>query len=338
MNGFCQVETYWMDTTAFETTDYSLFFTNRPLKNTNDSTVNFVNKYSGKTDNIFFAAYDYQTNEIILKYQAYKTGKNKSYPKGKVSNNIFFRINNEFRGNKHINELNIVMSGYGHTFKSQLEYMKQLKITYGDTLSDQSAFLFYAWGDEWRISHYDKGKQSAKKAADDFAIIQHMLDEFVTDTLFSEKYPRDFEINLICGSMGNMLFYKYMQERRKQGIELVQTYDWIVLVGADVPDNSFDENKGFNDLNQIADSVLLLVNNKDVPLGLSSELNLHNRLGLVGPSNTDSLPGYIVIQNITKYLTKEDMNRLGHDYFMVNPFVREELIKSTIEKDNPEEK
>ena len=45
--------------------------------------------------------------------------------------------------------------------------------------------------------------------------------------------------------MGNQLLKPYMLKREKQGIELVKSYDRVVMVGSDAGCDSFEDGKGF---------------------------------------------------------------------------------------------
>ena len=53
-----QIQTYWIDTTSHPQANLSYFFTNRPVKlNSKAGTLEFKNKSTKQTDNLFFCLY-----------------------------------------------------------------------------------------------------------------------------------------------------------------------------------------------------------------------------------------------------------------------------------------
>ena len=322
-----QIEANWLDTTDFDKFNDVYIFSNRPLELNSDSSYTFKNKYNKATGVLYFAGYDYDTEKLQVTYSIEDQHAKTAYPQEHIQENIFYQIYKELRQYKTIQNLNILIPGYAKTYESQVnDFIKRLKSNYGDTLYENSIFLTFAWAAEWRATHYFGGKKSAKYAADDFAIFQHMLEDFLADTAFFVEGDRDISINLFCLSMGNELLRQYAIKRQEQGIKFVKTYDWIVNLGCDVPWNSFDDNKGYDNISLMTDSIDLFANSKDVLLRVSSLLSFKRKMGLTGPNPNSNLPSNLVITEITRFLTDDDFAALNHDYFLKNDVVKSSLI------------
>ena len=331
--GITQLETRWIDSAAYENRDMGYFFTNRPLKNTEEGAIAFRNRWTRQTKNLYFCMYDFERDSIVLKYQATKTCDKQEYPTEFVVDNFFYKIYYDLRVRKGIRDIIIVVPGYGKTFNNQLtSYMFRLQEEYADTLRFSSAIITFAWGDQSVAPFYYKGKRSANRAANDFAIFQHMLESFLSDSLFFEEHPNDVSFKLVCISMGNQLLKRYLIKREKQGIDLVPVYDRIVFISSDAATDSFEEGKGFHNLTQMSDSVMILVNRKDGPLTMSQYMNMKYRMGRVGPSNLSELPGSVKVWDITGIISWEDLPAMGHDYLLRNKELRDYLINRKTNK------
>lgn len=317
-----QVLTEWIDSTTHPQADVALFFTNRPIEYKEDGSVTFKNKSNKQTNDLYFCMFDYESDTIHLKYRAENPSGN--FPVSEVKNNFLYKAMRDIRNNRGITRFYFVIPGYAKTFESQVyDFMYRLKTQYGDALINSTAINMFAWGDEWRSYRYYAAKQSARRAANDFAIFQHLLDELMSDTAYIRKYLNDIEVNLLCTSMGNQLLKKYLQEREKQGIPLVKTYNNVTFIGSDAAWDSFEKGKGFDHIDQLADSVRVFVNYRDGPLHFSQRLNPKPRMGLMGPKNPETLPDFIRIYLVTRVVGKEDLPAMGHDYLLRNPVVLE---------------
>jgi esterase/lipase superfamily enzyme len=274
---------------------------------------------------LYFCLFNYDKDSIYVKYRAENLSKD--FPREPVKGNIFYKVFEDLYVKKGIRQFFIVIPGYSKTFHKQVyDYIYRLKEIYADTLAQQTVILTYAWGNAWRPDMYFRAKLSAKKGAHDFAIFQHMLEDFLTDEEYYKQNPYDISVNLMCSSMGNQLFKNYMKKREENGIPLVKIYDKIVFMASDASWDSFEEKKGFYNIHDLTDSVYVYVNTEDLPLQISQFLNPKPRMGLMGPKHADELPGYIRIFNITGIISNEDILGLGHDYLLRNPILREQLI------------
>jgi len=305
----------------------SIFFTNRPIIINKDSSVTFKNKSTKQTNKLHFCTYDYENDSIELYYSA--VNHSEDYPTGKVDNNIFYNMYEFQRLNRGIKNFYFIVGGYGKSFKKQINsYMKRLKSKYGDSLFDKAVVITYAWGVEDDAWDYYHAVSASKNGAADFAIFQHMMDEFVSDENYFKTHPKDFNFQILFSSMGNHLFRKYLEKREKQNIPLVKAYNRVLFVGSVAPQNSFEEGNAFYNLNQMTDTVDVFVNSKDGLLKMSSVAHGKGRLGNKGPRDEEDLPGYINVWHIENLIGKEDKAGMGHDYLLTNPIIHEEFLKS----------
>jgi hypothetical protein len=326
-----QVETHWIDTTTHKERTLGFFFTNRPLKETEDGSTVFRNRWTRQTGALHFSVYNFETDSIMVKYKATKTCDKKIYPTEAVEGNIFYRIYDALRIKKGIKSFMFVVPGYGKTFEKQRnDFMYRLQEAYADTLSENTAIITFAWGDQAFSPFYYKGRRSANRAANDFSIFQHMLEDFLSDSAFFATHPNDISMNLLCTSMGNQLLKRYLIKREKQGIDLVPVYDHTIFIGSDAGIDSFEEGKGFHNLTQMTDSVFVYVNRWDWPLIMSQYLNMKLRMGRAGITNLDELPGRVQQIDISHVISWEDIPALGHDYLLRNKEIKDGSYKSSL--------
>lgn len=341
LEGHAQIETEIINTSIEAKKSNALFFTNRPFVMERDSNVTFENKSTRQTNTLYFCAFNFDKDSIEISYKAVNLSEN--YPSGDIKQNIIYNIYEYHRLERGIKNYYILVPGYGKSFKKQVySYMKRLKSNYGDSLFNKAVILTFAWGVEADAYRYYNALRVSKKGAADFSIFQHMLDEFISDSVYFQTHPKDLTIDILFSSMGNHLFKKYLEEREAQNIPLVKVFTRIIFIGSVAPRNSFEKGRAFYKLNQMTDTVDVYVNLKDLPLSLSSILHLNSRMGNRGLYNEKELPGYINVWHIGNVLTKDDLPGLGHDYLLRNPVIQEELLmdinKNIIEKDESQGK
>lgn len=322
-----QIEGHWLDTISQGDHDMGYFFTNRPLKSRDDGSVDFRNRWTRATGNLHFCLFDYDNDSILYKYMAATTNPKKVYPTEHVENNIFYGIYRELRLKRGIHNFVILVPGFGKTFDDQIhDFMFRFKQSYSDSIKGSTAVILFAWGDQAVSPFYYKGKRSANRAANDFAIFQQMLESFQADSGYFEGRPQDLSYTLFCTSMGNQLLKRYMLKREKQDIDLVKAYDRIIMVGSDAACDSFEEGKGFHKIMDMTDEVVVVVNRKDGPLALSQYMNMKNRMGRSGPTNLKKLPEGIEVWDITGMIAWGDLPAMGHDYLLRNSEIRDQLL------------
>ena len=321
-----QIETTILNNSVEAKDGKAPFFTNRPLVIDEDGSSSFKNSSTKQTNSLHFCNYNFNTDSIEINYHV--VNMSDRYPTGKVEHNIMYEIYEYYRLERGIKNFYFIVGGYGKSFQKQVHsYLARLKEEYGDELFGKAVVSVFAWGTEEDAYQYYNAVRKSKHGAADFAIFQHLLDEFVSDSVYFETHPNDLTIDILFSSMGNNLFKEYIERREEQNIPLVKTYKRIIFTGSVAPRNSFEEGKAFYSLYEMTDSVDVYVNKKDILLKMSSVAHLKNRMGNKGPKNPEKLPGYINVINITDIITKEDMASLGHDYLLTNPVLREHLIE-----------
>jgi len=326
LNGLAQIETTILDPSALISEQKAIFFTNRPMIIREDSSVTFKNKFTDQSNTLYFCSYQYDTDSIGVYYKA--VNKSDKYPTEKMSNNFMYDIYKYHRLERGIKKFYVVVGGYGKSFERQVHsYMKRIKSSYGDTLFNKALISVFAWGTEDDAYQYYHAVKEAKNGAADFAIFQHMLDEFVSDSVFFSNNPRDFIVKIIFSSMANRLFMEYLENREAQHIPLVKTYNSITFLGSVAPPDSFEKGNPFYHLDQMTDSVNVFVNSKDILLKMSTAAHMKNRMGNKGPKNEDDLPGYINVYRIKDIITKKDMSGLGHDYLLTNEVLHDAILE-----------
>lgn len=305
------------------------FFTNRALKVNKDNSYTFENNFTDKTNTLYFCSYCFETDSIEVNSRSINYSDD--YPTGKIENNLFYGAYNFHRLERGIKNFYIVVGGYGKSFDKQIHsYTKRLKKTYGDSLFNSAVIDVFAWGTEDKAYKYYNAVRKSKNGANDFAIYQHMLDEFMSDEEFWKTNPKDIKFTILFSSMGNNMFKEYLEERARQKIPLVKTYSRILFVGSVAPRNSFEKGHAFHNLHEMADTVDVFMNSKDILLKLSSAAHLKNRIGNKGPKNPDELPDYINLIDIKGIITIKDMAGLGHDYILTNPILQDELLNKIV--------
>ncbi len=308
------------------------FFTNRPIVIEEDNTISFKNSSTKKTNTLYFCNYNFDTDSIEVNYRAINLSD--KYPTEPIKHNLIYEIYEYARLKRGIKDFYIVVGGYGKSFNKQINsYMQRLKNKYCDELFGKASITIYAWGTEEDAYQYYNAVRKSKNGANDFAIFQHMLEEFISDTEYFKTHPDDFKLNIMFSSMGNNLFKEYMERRAQQGIPLKKVYNNIAFFGSVAPRNAFEKGKAFYNLDELADTVYVYVNSKDVLLKLSSIAHFKNRMGNKGPKNPDKLPGYIKIHDIKDIITGKDMTAgLGHDYLLTNSVLQEEILENIEER------
>ena len=321
-----QIETTIFSLDKKEDKNTVSFFTNRILEVNQDNTFTFKNSSTKQTNTLYFCTYNYDNDSIGINLRAINMSD--GYPTEKVKHNIIYDIYEYNRLKRGIKNFYIVVGGYGKSFNKQInEYMKRLKTNYGDSLFNKANVTVFAWGTQDKVYRYYNALRVSKRGAADFAIFQHMLDEFMSDTEYWKDHPKDITISILFSSMANELFRSYILEREEQNIPLVKTYNSVIFVGSVAPRDVFEEGKAFHNLDQMTDTVRLVVNSKDVLLKMSSVAHLKNRIGNKGPKNPDNLPEFVKVSNIKGLITKDDMKRMGHDYVLTNPVVQDALLE-----------
>ncbi|WP_347841074.1 hypothetical protein [uncultured Draconibacterium sp.] len=322
-----QLEITYFDTNKQWEPQKVPFFTNRPIEVNPNGSYNFKNSSTDKTNTLYFCNYNFETDSIGINFRAVNFSD--SYPQEKVKHNFLYQLYEYQRLERGIKNFYFIVGGYGKSFDKQVNsYMRRLKTNYGDSLFNKASISVFAWGTQDKAYKYYNAVKSSKNGASDFAIFQHMLDDFISDDEYFETHPKDLTISILFSSMGNELFRQYILNRKRQNIPLIKTYNRISFVGSVAPRDAFENGNAFDELYKMADTVDVYVNSKDILLKLSSVAHLKNRMGNKGPKSPELLPAYINILDIKKIINFKDMAGLGHDYLLTNPVLQDEILQS----------
>ncbi|MCK5907069.1 MAG: alpha/beta hydrolase [Flavobacteriales bacterium] len=325
--GFAQLVTETINIPESWDNDHFMFFTNRTLENNDDGSVDFKKHTTKQTNTLYFCRYDFDKDSIDINYKTVNTNPEK-YPTGKIENNPFYTFYEKQRIDRGIKNFYFIVGGYGKNFDKQVNsYMQRLKNTYTDSLFNKAAFIVFAWGDEGHAWRYYNGVRASRRGAADFSIFQHMLDEFISDTTYFETHPNDLTIDILFSSMGNYMFMDYMEERKKQEIPLVKTYNKIIFLGSVAPRRSLEEGKAFYGLDKMTNTVDVYVNHKDALLFMSGIMHLSPRLGRKGPKHMDLIEKHVNVFDVTETITIDDLSGLGHDYLLTNDLFQHETLE-----------
>jgi len=308
--------------------DHFMFFTNRTLEKNDDGSVDFKKHTTKQTNTLYFCRYDFNKDSIDIQYKLTNTTPDK-YPTGKIENNPFYSFYEKQRIERGIKNFYFVVGGYGKNFDKQVNsYMQRLKNTYSDSLFNKAAVIVFAWGDEGHAWRYYNGVRASRRGAADFSIFQHMLDEFVSDTTYFKTHPNDLTIDILFSSMGNYMFKDYLEERKKQKIPLVKTYNKIILLGSVTSRHSLEKGHAFYGLGEMTNTVEVYVNHKDALLFMSGLMHLSPRLGRKGPKNKDLIEKHVKVFDITETITIDDLPGVGHDYLLTNDLFQHEVLEN----------
>lgn len=336
MPSIAQIELGYVNPAKKWDKDYVMYFTNRTLEKDEEGRVSFNNHTTKQTNSLYFCRYNFDNDSIEVNYQM--INKSDSYPNGEIEHNIFYDFYEHQRIGRGIKNYYFVVGGYGKTFEKQVNsYMQRLKNNYGDTLFEKAAIIVFAWGDEDHAYRYWNGVRASKRGAADFAIFQHMLDEFVSDSIYFQTHPNDITISILFSSMGNYMFKEYIDKRKQLGIPLIKTYQNILFLGSVADRKCLEKGETFGHLDQMADSVKLYVNSKDALLWASAIMHLSGRIGRKGPKDISKVPAFVDVKNIDSLIVIGDLPGLGHDYLLTNPQIKASILKnmnSEVEENN----
>ena len=306
--------------------DHFMFFTNRSLINNEDGSVYFKKHTTKQTNTLYFCRYDFEKDSIEINYKTTNLNPEK-HPTDKVKYNPFYSFYEHQRIKRGIKNYYFVVGEYGKNFEKQVNsYMQRIKKTYADSLFKKAAIIVFAWGDEGHAWRYYNGVRASRRGAADFAIFQHMLDEFMSDTTYFKTHPKDLTIEIVFSSMGNYMFKDYLEERKKQNIPLIKTYNKVIFLGSVASRHSLEKGHAFYELDQMTDKVDVYVNRKDALLWMAGLMHLSPRLGRRGPKHEDELPPYVRVIHIGDMMTMDDLPGLGHDYLLTNDVFQENTL------------
>lgn len=130
--------------------------------------------------------------------------------------------------------------------------------------------------------------------------------------------------NYLIHSMGHRVFQTIWEGHLKEDMQYRAQY--IVMAGADIETNSFEEEEILGKIGYLSDNILLYVHNNDRTLGMSKMLNDKDRLGMQGISDFDKVTSSIIQVDVSVINDNEDppSKFSNHRYFYMSPTIRKD--------------
>ncbi|MCB9309937.1 MAG: alpha/beta hydrolase [Lewinellaceae bacterium] len=170
----------------------------------------------------------------------------------------------------------------------------------------------------WKsVFGYDEAVQNAFAKGEFFANIVDSIYRYQQADCANAKF------SVIAHSMGNRVWEGLYTEwiKIRPNVQL----NSVLLMAADLENNVFETS--FASLPQHANRVVVYHNTEDVTLSFANRMSPHERLGIFGPKNPDTLPENIIIQNATNVSDDDIKNATftRHRYFYSSPSIRKHL-------------
>lgn len=130
----------------------------------------------------------------------------------------------------------------------------------------------------------------------------------------------------VLHSMGNRVFQGLWSSSLADNIEY--RADNIIMAGADLETNVFEDDQPFGHIENLAKEVLVYVHNNDRTLSVSKLLNKKDRLGLHGIEDITAVSDHITQVDVSVITDNEDIpaSISNHRYFYMSPTVRKDLV------------
>jgi esterase/lipase superfamily enzyme len=244
------------------------------------------------SDEIRFATFDTDSKKIIVipdikiksnRISAYHIKKNEINLKGSV---LVFRDLYLAMAKKTVNnDLLVYIHGYANDMDTVRENLINAHKVFVSESGPIENIIAFAWPSNGNLLQYRDDKRDAEISG--FALgrslqkLQQFFEEFFK---VSQNEPCYNNIHILCHSMGNFVLESMMKALIAQSTRLTTVFKEIVLVGADVDDNVFEEFLPFSRLTDICERVHIYYNKKDKALQISETTkNPFKRLGKYGP-------------------------------------------------------
>lgn len=162
-------------------------------------------------------------------------------------------------------------------------------------------------------ANYDAQAADARTSGRALAKFYSRLQHYITHS------QKDIKVHLLCQSMGNQVLQAMagaLEERFPGGQDLKPLFHEIILTGADVDEDAF-ENSSFKSLPLLGKRINVYYGNDDVVLKSSEGIHGKSRLGQRGPSG--NFPQGVYFANTTLINdTIKTMLGQEHMHFMYN--------------------
>ena len=218
----------------------------------------------------------------------------------KGSNQVFMEL---YRTLKIPNAGNILffIHGYKSDIEVTLNTIRLIHEKYVKPGSDIQTIITFTWPSRKSLLLYLDDQHDARISGYALARVYQRLHDFLSE-LFqtTNAEPCRRFIHLMCHSMGNQVLYYMLERLTIQGLSHRETFKQAVLVGADVPYNSFELDQPLNHLIDLCERVHVYFHRHDLALEASTITKFRkNRLGRVGFKGTKQLPDDVYEIDIT---------------------------------------
>lgn len=134
------------------------------------------------------------------------------------------------------------------------------------------------------------------------------------------------KIAYLVYSMGNRVFEGMWADSLRNNSGYHASH--IIMTGADLETDVFEEGKALYDISAFADHILVYVHNRDMTLGISKAFNKKDRLGLQGIRDLEKVSDKIYQVDVSIVDDNEEFisSFTNHRYFYMSPTVRKDLI------------
>jgi esterase/lipase superfamily enzyme len=244
-------------------------------------------------------------------------------------------------GNKAKTEAHILVfvHGFNNDLQGALTTMADLHKLYVEPKdSPVERIVMFTWPARGELQKYRDDARDAVKSgyamARSFQLMTGFFHDLIMEAYKERKDPEKAlcgqKIHLMCHSMGNRVFESMLDELQRKGIRPHSVFGEILLMAADVDDDSMAPGKALSTAIQLGERVHVYYHNGDQALGISERTkNAFNRLGRWGVRRTIELPDDVYQADVT-YINdvKNLRERAGnHWYYLHSPSVVRDVIE-----------
>lgn len=236
----------------------------------------------------------------------------------------------------------IFFHGFYNTFKNAIIEAAELKRLYEQEGNSEYTMIVFSWPSEGKIFAYNSDRHDARKSRKVFGSGLYKMSRFLTelcqlknnqkiilDTCRNENNKTNCgRLHIMAHSMGNYVlrhtlqkFYKIKRNR------IFQLFDEILLIAADVDEDSFEHKHKFKLLPELTKRVSVYFNQEDIPLKISDWfMGNDDRLGSEGPSQPHNIPTNVFLINCKNVVS----GLLEHNYHKTEPAVYRDISYTLI--------
>lgn len=191
----------------------------------------------------------------------------------KGSNQVFMEL---YRLLKDPNSGDVLF--FIHGFKTDLDVaLSTIRLLHSKYVQPGSAIqtiITFTWPSRKSLLLYLDDQHDARISGYALARVYQRLHDFLIElSQTTNAAPCKRSIHLMCHSMGNQVLYYLLERLIKQGISRLETFEQVVLVGADVPYGAFEEDQPLNRLIDLCERVHVYYHRRDLVLVASKVTN-----------------------------------------------------------------